>query len=539
MEKSVKLHQPNAYLITGILLLIGYWFFAYDGITFSDDVAYIKYGQNFWLGKDVLTGEHFTFRWGAYILSGFFTFLFGFNDRIASLSSLVYYIGALCLLWTVMPKASSKFWLVLFFIPNIYLLHFLPKVYPDSPLIFWTALIPYAANARFKRPLESGLLMALAFFVGFCTKETIIYLAPFPAMLLVFDYIRDNSKIFYIYFFSFITLMGILYLGYFEWKYDDALFRFRSIQEGHYVSAYSYFDKGWLEMLERLTFVPITTFVERTYWIWIVLSIPSIIRAFLTQRDLPMIFSLCTISMILGFWLMSTSFSYYNPIHLNPRHLIILIPLLSANIALENYRWMDNFFWNKFCSIWIAFGGFIALSLMEWNIAIYYFLFAACLGLLNPKFRLVGMVFLMILPVFIAVKNQTDLKNYPHFKNAFIQNLNNSDRNSPLLTHQFICDSQEVILENLSPVRRAISLEEFKDYPNLDPPQNFTLFIYKYSQHAYPKHASLLQNVREFAEKNNYLQTESREDQWLKIIRFEKINPLSPQPKGEFALNIE
>ncbi|WP_186756855.1 ArnT family glycosyltransferase [Echinicola salinicaeni] len=539
MEKSIKLHQPNTYLVAGILLLIGYWFFAYDGITFSDDVAYIIYGQNFWMGNDVMTGEHFTFRWGAYILSGLLTFLFGFNDRIASLSSLIYYIGALILIWSIMPKPSTKFWLVLFFISNIYLLHFLPKVYPDSPLLFWTALIPYSAYYRFKRPLESGLLMALAFFVGFCTKETIIYLAPFPVMLMVFDYLKDNGKSFYLYFFGFVTLFFLVYLGYFEWKFEDAFFRFRSIQEGHYVSPYSYFDKNWLIMLERLTFIPITTFVERTYWIWIVLSVPSIVRAFLTKRDLPLIFSLCTICMIIGFWFMSTSFSYYNPLHLNPRHLIILIPLLSANIAFENHRWLDNFFWNKFCSLWIAFGGFVALSLMEWNIAIYYFLFAACLAFLTSRLRLAGMVALLILPVFMAFKNQSGLKNYSHFKEAFIQNLENSDHHSPLISHQFICDSQEVILGKLLPKKRAISLEDFKAQPYLNPPQNFTLFIYKYSQHAYPDQTSLLQKVREFAKQNNYVQTESMEDEWLHIIGFERINPLLPLPKGEYAVNIK
>ena len=538
MSEKLQLNQHYIYLYLGLIFFAGYWFWGYDGITFSDDVSYIIFGQKFWEGTPVISGDNFTFRWGAYLLSGLITYLLGLDDHLASLSSFVYYSATLLLIWSILPKRSYKIWFTLFFVTNIYLLHFLPKVYPDSALVFWAALIPYSAFYRHNRPIESALFMALAFFVGFCTKETIIYLAPFPLLLWIFDFRENKPKTFYYYFSGFIVLLVLFYLGYFYWKFDNPFYRFQSIQEGHYISPYSYFDKGWGKMLERLTFVPITTFIERAYWVWIILSVPSLVRAFKTKKELPMIFALASICLILGFWFLTTSLSYYNPLHLNPRHLIILLPFLSVNIALESSRWQGHYFWNRFCALWIVFGGFVAFALLDWKMGCYYFLFGAVLFFLNKSKRFYSIIVLLLIPVIAAVYYQKSLKNYPHFQREFISLLNNCDpQQSPLISHDFVCSSQEIITGKMDLKNRALSFNELQE--KAETPGQFTLFLYKYSQHAYPDEADLLVQVSTFASQHHFVQTETLEDPWLKIIRFKKVDPLSPSTYNEYAINVE
>src|SRR5690606_25422974 len=126
----------------------------------------------------------------------------------------------------------------------IYLLHFLTKVYPDGFLILWMILIPASALYREKYPIPAALTMALAFFVGFCTKETIVFLFPIPILLFLSDFREKKPLRFYLFFVSISLLIIILYLGYYQWRFGDWLYRFKSVNEGHYVSEYTYHDKG-------------------------------------------------------------------------------------------------------------------------------------------------------------------------------------------------------------------------------------------------------------------------------------------------------
>ncbi|MBD8487160.1 hypothetical protein IFO69_00230 [Echinicola sp. CAU 1574] len=537
-----QLNQNQQYLTLGAggFFLVVYWIFGYDGITFSDDVSYLELGQRFWMGEEVLTNDHFTSRWGAYIFSGLITFLFGYNDHLASLSSLIYYLGAMLMIWKTLPNPTSRGFFVLFFASNVYLLHFLTKVYPDAALVFWTALILFAAFYRHQKPLWSALLMSAAFFVGFCTKETIVFLAPLPLMLWWLDFRNKAQRLFYVYFFSSLVILAIGYLTYFSLKFEDPLFRFKSIQDGHYISPYTYFDKDWKVMLQRITYSPVFTFVERAYWLWFILAVPGIFRAFKNKRDLSLIFAFSSICLILGFWFMSTSFSYYNPIYLNPRHLIILLVPFSVNIALESKRWMDNFFWNRFCSLWIAFGGFIALGALDWKLGTYYILFAGALLLCPKPIKTVSLVILLILPTFISVGYQKHLKNYPHLKEEFTKAMEKSRSSFPLVTHDFLLKSRGVITGNYNKAPHALALDGLKEKVRLDQqPEEFQVFIYKYYKHAYPEEVGFVNEVNRITENNHYVPVNIFEDKWIKITHFKRVSPLSPFSNSEYSINIE
>src|SRR5690606_9731702 len=90
------------------------------------------------------------------------------------------------------------------------------------------------------------------------------------------DLRKKNSLIFYYYFFGGSLLALIAFLTYYQLQFGDWLYRFKTVNEGHYISEYTYHDKGWGSILRRLTYLPLTTFIDRTYWLWLVMSVPGI-----------------------------------------------------------------------------------------------------------------------------------------------------------------------------------------------------------------------------------------------------------------------
>src|SRR5690554_5339791 len=203
-------------LLLGMSFLIFYWFFGYDGITFSDEATYLQLGQQLWDNNAVVSDYHLTSRWGAFLFSGFFTHLLGYSDRYASLATLGFYLATLFVLWKVTP-AHLRRWSVLFFVGHVYLLHFLTKVYPDGFLILWVVLVPAAAVYREKYPTLAALAMVMAFFVGFCTKETIVFLFPLPLILLWIDFKGKKSLRFYPVFLALSFLLVVVYFGFYQW----------------------------------------------------------------------------------------------------------------------------------------------------------------------------------------------------------------------------------------------------------------------------------------------------------------------------------
>ncbi|MDN3667803.1 hypothetical protein QWY93_00410 [Echinicola jeungdonensis] len=518
--------QSLPILLGGMLFFIAYWYWGYDGIVFSDDVTYIRLGHHFWKGNEVLNTDHFTLRWGTYFLPGLFTVWLGFNDHIASLSSLLFYLAALFILWKSLSNSMEQKWAIVFFVTPVYLLHFLPKVFPDSALVFWVLLVPFSIIHRNKKPLLAALIMALALFIGFCTKETMVLLFPIPIILFLLDYKKSSNRKFYEYFIGISLVLIINFLGYHYWKFGDPLFRFKSIDSGHYISDYTYYDKGWKSILQRITYLPLYTFIERQYWIWVVLAIPGIIRGYQSRNNIHFAFSLTSTCLILGFWFMTSTMAFYNPIYLNPRHLIIFIGPLSANIALGSQDWLKNAFWKNLCSLLIFIGAIIILF-SDLKMAAFYGAIALVLFLVPSQFKWISFAVLLIIPSILAANYQKSLKNYPHLKEEFQKLADQSDIHQPLLTHTFLAQSQSILLENNTNIHSIHSMERAPLLLGKIPLQ-FNLLIYKYYKHAYPDEERALQNTLKLIQSLGYTTVVKREDKWIKILRFKNVTPNKP-----------
>lgn len=510
-------------LLLGLLFLLFYWLWGYDGITFSDEVAYLQLGHQLWNNESVVTDYHFTSRWGAFLFSGIFTHLLDFSDRSGSVATLIFYLSTLVVVWRVTPSAFRR-WSVLFFIGNVYLLHFLTKVYPDGFLILWVALVPTAAVWRHREPFAAACVMAVAFFIGFCTKETIVFLAPFPLLLFVIDLQKRERLNFYYYFGGITLVIAAAYLGYYHWQFGDWLYRFKTVNEGHYISEYTYHDKGIGSILRRITYLPILTFIDRTYWLWWVMAIPGIYSGIRKQEPIALEFGASALCLLIGFWFMTSTLEFYNPVYLNPRHLIILIAPLAVCVALGSTRWLSSSRWRAGMAVLLASAGTYSIIYSDWKAGVFYVLFAGLFFLKKREIQFTAMTLGLILPVLFSVYYQHQLKNYPHFLQAFRTAYFQSTATSPLLTHDFIFLSREVLLQEPQVQTNIFSMAQMENLVQ-NPPDSLTLFIYQYYHHAYPVEQEYLNKTRTWINAN-YRLNQQEETQWIKIEKYcrKKVN---------------
>ncbi|WP_146064454.1 hypothetical protein [Algoriphagus boritolerans] len=512
VQRYIPSNPKKSAYIVGSTFLFLYWLIGFDGITFSDDVYYLLAGNKFWDGTMEFNEFHFSTRWGAYVPSGLIGFLFGFDPHRISMISLFSYLGTLYLVLKILPKDCNPWVLVTWMVTQVYLLHFLTKVYPDSLLVFWTILIPFSATFRSKKPFLAALGLISGLFFGFLTKETIVFLAPLPLVLFIFDWKRGNqNRRFYSFLLGLGLAFGVIYLGYFWIKFGSPFFHFRSIQEGHYPWEHSYYDKSAWVMLNRLTILPIVTFIERSYWLWIVFAIPGLLKIWRKPASPGVEFGLAFLSMIVLLWFMSTNFGFYNPLYLNPRHLIILIPVLAFLIALGWEEWRANQKLKRQLSGLILFGAAVSLIQQDWKMSVFQGTAFVLLYLFQGKKLVWATGIYLLFPALFAIQYQLKIKQYPTLIETLDRETSSSENPSLILTNNFLNFSKEVLLPENQIAQKLLFPIEKLDSIRLTPPPKLRVFIYDYYRHAYPKEQVDLDALEFWLKENYKLESELNE----------------------------
>ncbi|TVP51689.1 MAG: hypothetical protein EA341_04720 [Mongoliibacter sp.] len=508
--------------IGGILFLLLYWYFGYDGITFSDDVTYLKFGQSLWSGEKFPDDSHFGHRWGAFVFSGLLTFLLGFSDKIGSIASLAFVLGTFLLLYAQLNHKSEKYWFTVFFCTQVYFLHFVNKVYPDPILAFWICLVPVAATYRSKYPFLMALTISLAFIIGFSTKEMMVFLIPFPIILFILDWRNGQNLKYHFYFITCAVAVLSIYFSSYYFITGEFFSRLSSVNEGHYISEFTYADKGISTIAKRLTYLPLVTFVERSYWIWLVMAIPGIIKALKTKQMFFLEMALLLICLFTGFWFMSSTLEFYNPIYLNPRHLVILVPVLAVMISFGFTEWKTYKLWTFAL---LLLGALISLAVLDYKMALYLIVFASVFIFWHNK-KLIQLVIPVLLlgPVLMSIYYQKEKKNYNHFKSTLNNTILKTDIQKSIIINNFVFFSKKIILD-----QNNLSYSNVKDIQSdveivLSQEKGFKLFIYKYYLHAYPEEDQYLQDFRKEIENNGYTEKVLMEDNWIVISQFSRIN---------------
>lgn len=512
-KTSLYSQQNNLPLLVGTLFLIGFWWFGFDGITFSDDVYYILAGKSFWEGTMEVNSYHFSSRWGAYIPSGLLGYLFGLDPHIISGFSLLCYLITLWIVLQLIREKHLQWLFVIWFCTQVYFLHFITKVYPDASLVLWVTLVPILASRRNNQPVFAGIGLVLALFAGFLTKETIIFLAPFPLILLYLDH--QNKTIQWGFYLSILftgIILSITYLAYFWIEFGDPLYRVSSINAGHYISEFTYADKGIKAILKRLTITPFLTFAERAYWPWLVFAIPGMYIGLQRKHQGAIEFSMTFICLLLGFWFMSSTLAFYNPIYLNPRHLIILVPALAFLVAIGWNSWQYSKKWKLFLSVGIGLGILIALLQGDAKQTAFITVFLLVVWFGKRQLQYLLLSFVLLAPALFSVYYQKELKQYEVLIDQLHNTTLETDNQLPILVNNFIDFSKDILIPINPPAQeRLIPIENFPQVASQSPP-SFQVFIYNYYLHSYPKETEDLGKLNQWLERSDYQLIEERKE---------------------------
>lgn len=255
------------------------------------------------------------------------------------------------------------------------------------------------------------------------------------------------------------------------------------------------------------------------------MAIPGIYYGIEKKQPIALEYGTAALCLLTGFWFMTSTLEFYNPIYLNPRHLIILVAPLSVCIALGSKHWLDFLQWKlALASLLILAGGYCFIF-GDWKIGLFYVLFSGLLFFKQENIRCTAMALGLILPVLFSVYYQRQLKNYPHFIEAFRSETLKVSGNSPLLTHDFIYFSREVLLEEPQGKSAIVSMAEMESLTK-NPPETLTLLIYQYYRYAYPAEQGYLDKAEQWIE-DNYDLTHSEETPWLSIRKYSRkeVNP--------------
>lgn len=208
-----------------------------------------------------------------------------------------------------------------------------------------------------------------------------------------------------------ITLLSILLIFiavsglYYQFFFDDPLFRFNVIQREHNVSSYSYYDKSWIAIIKRITIVPFMIFGERLeFSILFAFFISLIVKL---KKELLNNFWIlsCTLAIILH-WFGSTSFTAYNPLPPITRMWLVPMFLLAISVGV-NYKKIDF----RVSSIVLVLVAIISINHVSVGRTLLAIFVAIGLFLFRKNLRQVRIASLSFLPVISLIGSFNLLNN--------------------------------------------------------------------------------------------------------------------------------
>jgi hypothetical protein len=416
MQKYTLSSQGKAGLIFSLVLffIITYWFFAFDGFDFYDDYSYSYFANEMAQGKFQVGESHFSHRIGIFAPLAFLYWLFGINDHITILWPLLCHLSGVFLVFFILHKKDKGAAVAGAMMAglNFYSIFFCKELYPDTMVSCFAMasafLLFKLRNRNNNRVYFFSFLFVCFVFEAFLSKETILYLIPFYILLFIHDILRKINFKFWISSVLFSLVCVLIYLTWYKINTGSFFYRFQMIQEGHYEFPGSYYQKSFIEYLPRLTYEPFLMLLNTEMIIPMVVAVPAICSLkFKDLKDLNKIesFWTCLVLIILFMlWFCSTSLVFYNPIFLQGRMVLMLIPPLCVLAGMGWKKMTENIFWSGVIALLFFTLSVLCYFFFSPKTAIVYLLLMFLFGLrwLFKKYQFEN-IFLFILLLMLAV----------------------------------------------------------------------------------------------------------------------------------------
>ena len=328
-----------------LIFVVIYHFFGFQGHFGWDDMEYARLAKQWADGSfDLLSTNHFTYRWTIVGFTGLAYKFFGMSDFSSALPSMLVTIISLGIIYWITRKLST--WVsvmaMTLFALNHWTLFYSDKIMTDSYVAL--ALLGAVAtiwNYRFEMKGRYTLLHALFFvgflFFGFVSKETIYLITPLGLFVLISDLVQKRNIRFWIYSaaIGIIVLMGYFYLLYI--KTGNPWIRFEAISQNSYVNPCRYDLLPFNDLFARISYQLWGEMIKQAMLIGFIFIIPVLF--FTRFRELlkmpcseSFFITIATMALLCSNF-MSTSFSAYVPMCLDVRHYLYVSPLIALAAA--------------------------------------------------------------------------------------------------------------------------------------------------------------------------------------------------------------
>lgn len=228
--------MKNKKIVLVLLLFIhvAAWFLLKPVWPFSDDYCYCSRANDFLQGQFDLSYSQFQNRFGVYLPAGAIFYFLGINPYTISLWPLIVSVLTISIVFFMVDKiANTEVAFISSFLiaTNILQLTYAISLFPDLIVSFYciaAVLILYYGRQR-NTEICYPVLFNVIVLIGFFTKETILLIAPFLLIVIVYDLYYKQNTLFWKRTISFgivsILVHGLIYYS----MTGDVFFRFKSL----------------------------------------------------------------------------------------------------------------------------------------------------------------------------------------------------------------------------------------------------------------------------------------------------------------------
>ena len=366
----MRKNAPLFLFIGALVLLTLSHLLGYSGHFGFDDMHYAK------LAKELKEGhfdpnDHFSYRLVLLTFTAISYSLLGINDLASSLPSMLFSACCLWVVYLLLRKQSSTSVAIglALTLGSEWYLFYSDKLMPDIAVTMGACFAYLAVYRQYflqtTNTTKNGLLLALALFLGFNSKGTILLLLPWLLFIFINDLRLKRNQNFWISTAGSGILLLMLYFGSMWYLFDDAFIRFKALETNSYLNRCSYGSQSLKILVERLTsgFWGMS-YREGLLFPFLLLA-PYFVpfrRNWLNLKKPLQFFSLSAIILLLSACFMSISLKAYNPMCLDIRHYLFVFPMVAAAAALYLGRLLNQ----SEASRWyhfLIYGGSLVLAI--------------------------------------------------------------------------------------------------------------------------------------------------------------------------------
>ena len=353
-------------LLAVLLGLIGHHAFFFYGHFGFDDLHYAELANDLLQGR-VNFDNQYSYRIVPIGLTALSYAAFGLSDWSSALPALL--ASAIILFIFYRLFCSDHCWMLVLAVVAYFAmpwnLFYSDKLMPDvfvSAFCFggWAAYLQYRTKGR-AGPQVQAVLAAVFLFLAFNSKGTVILLAPLFAVYLIHDLLRGRWR-FWLTFSAVCLGLLAIYSGVVFLLTGSALARFSAIAGTHYINPCSYDILPRAELVNRLTygFYGLIQSAGMLPHLAVALIGLGVIGYGGKAYRRAVFYPITTLLSLASINFMTISLTSYNPVCLDPRHILLFSPIMSVcsvltlAAILRVFGWRADTWWFRLAAVVVS-----------------------------------------------------------------------------------------------------------------------------------------------------------------------------------------